>query len=174
MDIHPLLVHFPIALLSVYGIMELIWSKKLRENETWFYIKASFLLLGVIGAFFSLASGDAASHYYTNKALRPVIEVHETWASTATTLFSILAASYLITWIAQRYQKHIAKIWGGKLFPIWKLLTKINDLLAKTPLRYVLALAALLSILITGALGGVLVYGTNADPIVHFVYTLFF
>lgn len=57
MDIHPVTVHFPIALLTVYGLMELVWSKRLKKEQAWFYVKASFLILGVISAYAALSTG---------------------------------------------------------------------------------------------------------------------
>lgn len=48
-NIHPVLVHFPIALSIVYAILELIPFKKLRENL--FTTKASLVTLGTISIF---------------------------------------------------------------------------------------------------------------------------
>jgi uncharacterized membrane protein len=45
-NVHPLLVHFPIALLVVYSLLEWVPLKKLANLSSWFYIKATFLFFG--------------------------------------------------------------------------------------------------------------------------------
>ena len=37
MNVHPLLIHFPIALLTVYVVMECLRFKKLLAEHSWFY-----------------------------------------------------------------------------------------------------------------------------------------
>lgn len=174
MDLHPIIVHFPIALLTIYGLMELIRHKKLLESESWFYIKASFLIIGVIGAFFALSSGDVASEQLADRTLHSLVEVHEGAASTATTIFTILAALYVLTWIDNKYNKKISKMFDGEMKKTWKWVIKIKNIVYNTPLIWMVALAGLVAITITGALGGAIVYGPNADPIIALVYGFFF
>ena len=56
-----MVVHFPIALLTVYALMELVWSKRLRKNESWLYVKAAFLIIGLLGAYAALSTGEMAA-----------------------------------------------------------------------------------------------------------------
>lgn len=174
MDLHPIIVHFPIALLTIYGLMELIRPKKLLNNESWFYVKSAFVIIGTIGAFFSLASGDVAAHQFADKSMRQVIEVHESLASISTTIFTILGATHILTGIDRKFKKKIDKCYEGKLEKPWKYLIKIKNIIYNTPFMWILAIAGLVAITMTGALGGALVYGPNADPIISIVYNLFF
>lgn len=167
MDFHPIIVHFPIALLTVYAIMELVWSKKLRSSSTWMHIKVSFLLIGLIGAYAALSSGDAAAHQYAGD--RSLVHTHEFFASMTTNIFLILTIGYLVEFISTRFP-HLFK--GKTLKNIWSVITKLKNIILHTPLVYVLALAGLILVTITGALGGALVYGPDVDPIVSFVYGL--
>lgn len=174
MDLHPIIVHFPIALLTVYGLMELIRVKILLKSESWFYVKASFVIIGVIGAFASLSSGDAAAHQLADQTLRQLIGVHEGAAGTATTLFTILGVTYLLTWLDKHFRTKITKMFEGKIEKPWKYLIILKNFIYKTPIMWLLAIAGLVAITITGALGGAIVYGPNADPIITIVYNLFF
>lgn len=169
MDIHPILVHFPIALLTVYGLMELIWSKRLREEKSWFYVKASFLILGVLGAFASLSSGDAAAHLFADKSLSHLIEVHELWANIATKTFMVLGIAYVLHFISFTYKKLFVKT---RYIKAWTFLLKVKDLILFSPLKYLIVLFGLVAITFTGALGGALVYGPDADIFISIVYSL--
>ena len=40
MNIHPIFVHFPIALLTLYSLAELIRWRRITELAYWFYVKA--------------------------------------------------------------------------------------------------------------------------------------
>jgi len=57
MNVHPIFVHFPIALLTIYALLELIQFKKVTSWNPWFYIKASFVVFGAIGTYAALFTG---------------------------------------------------------------------------------------------------------------------
>ena len=57
---------------------------------------------------------------------------------------------------------------------IWNWLVAVQTLLFKPWLLFLLGLAVLIAITITGSLGGALVYGPEIDPVVSFIYHLFF
>ena len=78
MNIHPILVHFPIALLTTYAFFECIRFKKLMELREWFYIKATFLFLGGLGALAAAQAGDFGKQLYPSA--RAIIQVHENFA----------------------------------------------------------------------------------------------
>ena len=174
MDLHPIIVHFPIALLTIYGIMELIRPKRLLENESWTHMKAMLVIVGVIGAFFALSSGDVAAHQLADRSLRNIVEVHEQWASITTTIFTILGVTYILSFLNRKYGDKIKKAFDGKAEKPWNLLIKLKNIIDNTPLIYLFAIAGLIAVTITGALGGAIVYGPNADPIVSLIYNIFF
>jgi hypothetical protein len=173
MNFHPIIVHFPVALLSVYSVLELVRFKKVLEQTYWFYIKALFVIFGSLGTVAALLTGDIAAEAIRHDAtLRPVVSMHENFADITTIIFGVLAVCYLISWVQRSGILHfeVGSVWEK----LWNLLLKIKHLVIETPLVIPLALAGLISVTITGSLGGFMVYGENLDPMIKFVYHLFF
>lgn len=169
MNIHPVFVHFPIAFLTIYAIAELFRFKKLKELSWFFPAKFVLLLVGTIGAFFALGTGEFGEAEFSSA--RAIIHVHEDAATVATTIFCILLASYLIAGIDSKWGTRIATAPYGK---VWSAVSGIFRVVFSAPIVVALALAGLVAITVTGALGGAIVYGPDADPVVSFVYSLFF
>lgn len=169
MNIHPLFVHFPIAFLTVYAIVEVVRAKKFLALSWLQNTKLVLLLVGVAGAFLALGTGDFGEREFA--AARAIINVHETFATITTTIFCVLLVNYLITGIDTIWGTQITSTSFGK---VWLYFVKILRVVFSGPVLVMLALAGLLAVTITGALGGAIVYGPDADPVVHFVYTIFF
>lgn len=89
--LHALVIHFPIALLMVGFLSELIalFSKRLFFKQASFYL----LILGTLGAIVAFASGSYAGDGMTDGMLQEPIELHEEaalvtlWLAIITTLF---------------------------------------------------------------------------------------
>jgi uncharacterized membrane protein len=87
---HPKVVHFPIALLLTYTLLETIGAilkKDLFSNAA--YI---LLILGVLGAIAAAQTGEQAEHVFENwtKASADLLEEHEKYANLTVWLFSFL------------------------------------------------------------------------------------
>ena len=169
MNIHPILVHFPIAMLTIYAIAELIRVKKITDLPYYFYIKASILFIGVLGAFASLSSGEAAEHS-VSRSLNNLVEVHSAFANASTWIFGIIAIIYLIIWISK--SSFNQKLLESKFASIWSIKVNIANKILDSYFMILVAFIGLISITITGALGGAIVYGPDIDPIVNFIYNL--
>ena len=152
MDLHPILVHFPIALLLLYGIFELISVRRLMAKPYWFYIKAILVIFGALGAIASFVTGEEGIYYGKNTAL---IEAHANFAIAMVILSIFIALIYLVAWFARD---------NFQLF-IWKFLANRGAMIP-------LALAMIVVILITGSLGGAIVYGTDFDPLMKPIFKL--
>jgi uncharacterized membrane protein len=168
-NIHPLLVHFPIAFFVTYAVFELIPFKSIKKQSFWFYIKAILVILGVLGAGAAVITGKLVENQFPDK--RSLISIHSTINELASAVFAIIAFAYLISWI-QKSPK--ANVFVAKLGKLWKLALKTEKIVLETPVIYVLALAGLILISIGGALGGAIAYGPDFDPFTHFIYSLFF
>lgn len=162
MNIHPLFVHFPIALLTVYAALEIVRLPVLTRQSWYRPVKAVLLFAGFLGGMVSLQTGEIAEEAFHGTSTMRVVEVHSLFANITMWIYGILSASYLLRWISD------AK--PGFLAPLMKL----ERLLFSVPVLVLGAIAGLCALTVTGALGGALVYGPNADPIVSVIYHLFF
>ncbi len=167
MNIHPILVHFPIALLTLYAVCELIPLKALTGQAYWFYVKAVLVITGTLGGVAAYLAGEAIEDQFETAALSNLIEIHSAFAITSILIFAVLALAYKITWINQssfslRLQTN----------SIWRVATRLANLILKPVFRLPLALLGVLAITITGALGGVIAFGPDIDPAATFFYNL--
>jgi hypothetical protein len=171
MNLHPIFVHFPIALLTLYALLELARFKKLAHWEPFFYIKMAIVFFGSLGTLPSLMSGEAIEHQFETGNLGTLVETHAAWATGTAWLFFVITLGYLITWVNRtgafpRATQHRI------ISPFWKLLTKLGDALIKRNLVVALALIGLFAVTVTGALGGAIAYGPDIDPAAQFFYNL--
>ena len=169
MNIHPIFVHFPIALLALYSILELVRSKRVIQKTEFFYIKFFLLLVGVLGAFSALWTGDDAEKLHRDA--RALVNTHSFFAEITTIFFCILLSIYIFTWIDMVYLEKISR---SRYSNIWQKIKLIKEKIAKVPLIMILSTLGLISLLVTGALGGAIVYGTAGDPLTAFIYKIFF
>ncbi len=163
-NIHPIFVHFPIALLLVYSFVKIIPFQKWFPSVAWKHIERALLLFGVLGAFAALSTGEIAEHL--SRPNRDLVEAHSLFATTATWLYGALLAGEILAvampWIVQKLKSP----------KILKALVFIKDLLTHPILSTTLAVLGLITISLAGLLGGVMVYGTSADPVAGTVLKL--
>jgi uncharacterized membrane protein len=94
-DIHTRVVHFPIALLTTYSLLEIVGLAFKKE----FISKSALLILclGVVTAFFAVLTGNQAStnfNSWTNES-KVLLGVHQTYA-TYLLWFSVLVCGFRI------------------------------------------------------------------------------
>jgi uncharacterized membrane protein len=169
MDIHPLIVHFPIAFLSIYALFELFQTKKMKEAKSWFLTKGVLLFFGTAGAFLSLVTGDVAKELQGGYS--KLVGMHELFAQGTTVIFTVLLVHYGIRGITHLFEKRIS---ASQYAAVWERVLTIDEKIYASPVIFLFALLGFFGILIVGALGGAIVYGPDADPFVSFVYRLFF
>src|SRR3989344_5136632 len=98
MNIHPIIVHFPIAFLSVYGVLELVRLRYITSAMYWFYIKASIVMIGAAMAGAAYLSGEIAEELVGESRL---IEIHSQWAKMTVVIFGFIAVCYAIAWFSR-------------------------------------------------------------------------
>lgn len=85
MNIHPIFVHFPIALLFFYSVGEfLILFPFVKEKNKWKDLLFVVLFVGVVFSLFTLQTGEVAEHLINAERgsdLRNLIEKHALFAS---------------------------------------------------------------------------------------------
>ena len=170
MNIHPLFVHFPIGILSLYVFIEILRIRPLVRQAYYFELKAILVFLGTVAAFLAASTGDMAEeliHAGTNsvvgKDFLPLVERHSAYAGATIAVFGLLAASYVFLYLKKQG-------WLQKVTDNTPLVTFMNSI---QHFSIPLALLGFILITITGGLGAVLVYGKDIDPIVTIIYTIF-
>jgi uncharacterized membrane protein len=75
-NVHPLLVHFPIALLSVFFLLDLIAC--LAKKPQWREVASYFLYFGTVGAVFTVIAGFQAAYSVVHSGVvHHIMEQHE-------------------------------------------------------------------------------------------------
>lgn len=137
MYLHPILVHFPVALLTIYAVLELIRFQKVISRPYWFHVKALFAIFGALGALSAFLTGPDQA-----KTI-PLGQMHANFATTTLIIFGIIGLSYLLEWFKP---------------------SKYSLFVMRPYIIIPLAILGLIAVTITGGLGGALVYGTHFDP----------
>ncbi len=166
LNIHPMFVHIPVAFLTIYSLFEMIKWKKITEKYFWCYIKGVLLSVGVLGAFAALQTGELAGELYKTSPIKKLVETHATFAAITTYYFTIILILYISKFVQGHFKnKNIEKT--------VKFLNKVYVFLIESWLSILLGSIGFILISITGALGGAIVYGSEIDPVVSFIYHLF-
>jgi uncharacterized membrane protein len=176
MDLHPLFVHFPIGILILYALSELIPASVHKNITGWTNTKAFLSITGVLAALVTLVTGGIAASLVTpGSSTAQIVEVHEHMALLTTLIFFVLGGSYLIRIFEVTGDgDKIASRLGSFVVTMWHLKEKVAHWVLDTPLRPILALAGLVSITLTAGLGASMVYGPDFDPFVRIIYNIFF
>lgn len=165
-----MVIHFPIALLTLYSVFEIISIKRVRSLSYWFYVKASLVIFGAGGAVIARQTGELIEDRFVS--VKNVVDMHSLWANITVGIFLTLAIIYIIEWIKRDYQsqwlRHKYIAW------LWNILVKIQVWLYHRPVLMLAAFVGLVAVTITGALGGSIAHGPDTDPVANFVYHLFF
>ncbi|MHB1330762.1 MAG: DUF2231 domain-containing protein [Minisyncoccota bacterium] len=149
--LHPIVIHFPIALLTIYAILELVRFRKILEKPYWFYIKASLIIAGSVGALVGVITGAIASGWIIGGSR--IFALHQIFGLSTLVLSVISAKAYGWEWF----------IGPGNGFSKFVLQPKII---------VILAFLILVCITITGGIGGAMIRGTQFDPLMAPIFKL--
>ena len=108
--IHPKVVHFPIAFLMLYPLMELILFFTAKE----FFSKAAmlFLAIGVIGSLFAVLSGNQAFELVTNwtDEGKEIFSSHQTFANLTVWYFLVLLVLRYFLFVKKKLNRQIISV----------------------------------------------------------------
>lgn len=178
MDLHPIIVHTPVALLTLFALCELLTLiPVLRRSSHFFWVRAFLLFVGFLATFAATMSGDNAWHMNRATVNPYLVHTHEEYAEMTQIVFGILSALYLLEIFAQDIFRPETRL--GAWVLTWRatrigaLKARMGAWLART--AWVMVIGALIGlglVTITGALGGAVVYGPQAkDPVIPWVVT---
>lgn len=160
-NIHPIIIHFPVALLFLYSIIKILPLVKWLPDIHWKHIKRTLLFVGVLGAFAAILTGDTA-----REIMQPdtqLVEAHENFAYLSAWLYGLLLLGEIASVAKSQYSSKI----HSKM--LQTCMTFIEKVLCNGVVSKLLAFFGLIAISVTGLLGGVMVYGPSADPLAGIV-----
>lgn len=163
-NIHPLFVHFPIALLFVFSLIKIIPFQRWFSSMSWKDAGRVLLAAGFLGALVANSTGEIAEHL--TRPNRALVHMHENFASITIFLYGVLLAGELIGFLLERHPSFVEKVKLTKIFSF------LADLINNHFFVISFSLLGLVALTITGVLGGVMVYGTSADPLAPFILNL--
>lgn len=112
-ELHPKVVHFPIALLIVYALLELIGA--IFKKNTFTNAAFIILIIGFVGTITAMITGEQAAHLaeewdeigLMNDAIMPygAIDKHEDWASNTLWFFLfvvVLRSLFVINFVVKK------------------------------------------------------------------------
>ncbi len=164
-NIHPIFVHFPIAFLLLYSLLVVLPLSKWIPSVSWRPIERLILVVGVLGAMIASQTGEVAEHLV--RPDRSLVEMHALFAGLSTWLYGILLAGEAVHFIHTRYAFIFEKIRIGMV-----IIRFCEKVLMNRMIVVLCAILGAIAILVTGLLGGVMVYGMTADPLAPIILSL--
>ena len=106
--LHPLVVHFPIAILLVVPIFILIGIFRSPQSSTPYMVSGLFLMaVGTIGSVLAVQTGHAArSQTHTTFELSQLVQQHQTLAETTSLTFCVLTVVFTAIVVIPRLMSH--------------------------------------------------------------------
>ena len=102
-EIHPKVVHFPIALLTTYALLEIAGIILKKE----FISKSALLILciGVITAFFAVLTGNQASSEFNfwNDESKAILEQHQTFATYLVWFSALISVLRIVVMLKKKF-----------------------------------------------------------------------
>ena len=169
MNLHVIIVHFPVALLTLYSLLELIRFRIVREFPAWFYIKGFLVVFGALGAFAAVQTGELIESQF--EGVRDVVEMHSLFGTITMYGFGFIALMYILAWIQK--SGILIRLKEGTMKRKLQTVVASAETVVESPFMFVLGVIGLVVVTITGALGGSIAFGSSIDPVAGFVVKLF-
>lgn len=173
-NFHVLVVHFPIALLTLYVVLEFLSLSKRLKGYSLDVTKAILVITGTLGAIVSRMTGESVDHALRDQAIkstgllpqelwRPVLELHEGASLWATVFFLIIAIGYILYFFETSTKIKNTPVYVNLKKTMHTQIKKFIWMFTRPYMRVILAVLGLIFITLTGAFGGILVHGCESD-----------
>ena len=163
MDIHPIIVHFPVAFLTIYGIAELVRFSFVTRQSYWFYVKGVLVIVGSVSSLGALWTGEQIAEQVED--IPRIMQLHSMFAQATVWIFGVVALAYFVTWLQRGSPEAISRL--GIMGVVFQ---KYSSFVMRPSILVVFALLGLAAVTITGGLGGAMVYGLDFDPLMKPVF----
>lgn len=109
--LHPLIIHFPIALLIVAPLLVIIGVLIPRNGRAFIVSAFILMLIGTVGAFLAVSTGEAAGELAEHvNNVDAVLEQHEELAETTQIVFAGLTALFgVIVFAPMLFKKELSR-----------------------------------------------------------------
>lgn len=162
MNLHPIIVHFPIACLVLYALLEFV-SLRPQWKTQFSTTKLFLLIVGMLGTFIALQTGEIAQDLIGTSDL---VEVHERFANISYILFGILLVFYVLSFLPN------LSFFTKKLPTRYARVSALISWIFTHHLHLILVTLGMIALTITGALWGAISHGPDTDFVVRFFYDL--
>ncbi|MCC6934730.1 MAG: hypothetical protein IT406_03545 [Candidatus Yanofskybacteria bacterium] len=169
LNIHPIFVHFPVALLTLAATLELVRFRRVLQKSYIFHTKAFLVIAGTISGFIALQTGELLEHLYDGTTTARIVELHSSLATATLGVFGILSIAYAAQWMER--EQVFTRLRHTSAF---RMIHALGQRITETRFAYVVSIVGLTLITLTGALGGIIAYGPDIDPVASFIYRLLF
>lgn len=119
--LHPLVIHFPVALLLVAPVLLILGLIVRQQTRAFMLAGFVLMLLGTLGALAAVKTGEAAGELAERTPeISAVLERHESLAETTLTIFAILTFMYAALLFVPGFFKRVLSrkiiIWSHLIF----------------------------------------------------------
>ncbi len=176
-ELHPIIVHFPIALLTISVILDVIALFIRRWNVV--YAATWLLFFGVIGALAAGLTGQISESHANTSAVAAILSLHKTLGFATGFVFALLLLVRLMVLAphileAYRAQIPLAGKIGDTLYAIFPRVRSKNLPVFLIVVYFIGSIIGLVLLTLTGYYGGVMVYehGVGTQAFIHAAHLL--
>lgn len=127
--LHPLIIHFPIALLFVAPLFVVVATVWRRPGPGWSLAALVLMGLGTLSLFVAVATGEAAGQVVDRTPqITASLQRHESLAETGQVIFSLLTLAYATFVLVPLVLKRELKVWTRQAFTVLFLLVYLGGM----------------------------------------------